>query len=162
MAFETTTTFPQAPRKPAGPLLDKERARHADLVGSFALNDANLNASHTQTPLVRKPRPTGTQASTPGETWFWGPEQGIGARVEAVTGGEERLRSERGMTEHMHVLARLHPAWFSKLDAIEPDLCAREDLEALIETAPTAFLAGFLYGKLTMRVQLDAIAQRGG
>jgi hypothetical protein len=166
--FETTTTFPHSPRELAAMApLNHEDVGHASLVGSFTLNpldDANLNVARNQPRPLRK-HAAALQPRAPRESWFHsvrGADRGLvsGKAVGRAEAGEVRQRDERGITEYMHVLARQHPDWFARLDAIDPDLASREDLEQMIETAPTVFLAGYLYGKLTMRVQLDAITRR--
>lgn len=54
-----------------------------------------------------------------------------------------------------------YPEWFDELDLIDVDVCTRSELDALIVSAPTQFIQGLLYGKLTLRIQLSSITGRG-
>jgi hypothetical protein len=60
----------------------------------------------------------------------------------------------------MHELSTKHPAWFELYDETLPDNAPRAEVVELMATAPTDFAIGLLYGKFTMRLELEAITGR--
>jgi hypothetical protein len=57
----------------------------------------------------------------------------------------------------MNDLARCHPEWMAQFDDVEPDIADLADLVMLLETAPSPFAQGLVYGKLTLRSQALAM-----
>lgn len=53
-----------------------------------------------------------------------------------------------------------HDEWFSRMDLVDADTCERAELLELLETAPSPFMRGYLYGKLTVRVEIAAMTGR--
>ena len=47
-----------------------------------------------------------------------------------------------------------HPDWYYYLEEVDPDLANREEMMDLLQSAPTPEAKFFIFGKLTMRIQL--------
>lgn len=62
----------------------------------------------------------------------------------------EKLRSE----------SLAHDGWFASLDLIDPDTCTKDELLEILASAPSPFTRGYLYGKVTMRVEMSALTGR--
>lgn len=44
-----------------------------------------------------------------------------------------------------------YPEWFGMFNQLDPDICTRDELLALMKTAPSEAYMGYLYGKFSMR-----------
>lgn len=63
--------------------------------------------------------------------------------------------------EKLSDLEHEYPDWFLAYDNAMVDVCAdRATIEALLDSAPTEFLRGMLYGKLAMRTQIAFLTER--
>jgi hypothetical protein len=71
-------------------------------------------------------------------------------------GGAEMARAHRSLME----LALSHPSWFDEFDGTDIDVCGVEQLVALLRTAPTEFVRGYLAGTLAMRVSISLMTGR--
>jgi hypothetical protein len=60
----------------------------------------------------------------------------------------------------MQLLRVKHPDWFELFDDILPDNAPRADVVELMASAPNDFAKGLMYGKFTMRVELEAVTGR--
>lgn len=52
------------------------------------------------------------------------------------------------------------PEWYASFEDCDPDLCPKDELMTLMDTAPTMEARMFLYGKLTLRQAISAITGR--
>lgn len=53
-----------------------------------------------------------------------------------------------------------HPDWFELFDDTLPDSAPRAEVVELMHTAPNDFARGMMYGKFTMRLELEAVTGR--
>lgn len=61
----------------------------------------------------------------------------------------------------LNQLREQHPDWFDEYDDAMVDVVAdRATMEALLESAPTDFLKGLMYGKLALRMQISNLTER--
>lgn len=60
----------------------------------------------------------------------------------------------------MQDLQARHPDWFELYDDTVPDNAPRADVVELLASAPNDFAKGLMYGKFTMRVELEAVTGR--
>jgi hypothetical protein len=62
--------------------------------------------------------------------------------------------------EEMQKLQQTHPLWWSDYDDAQMDIsCDRAVLEELLETAPTPFARGVVFGKIVFRQQIAALTE---
>ena len=52
------------------------------------------------------------------------------------------------------------PEWYAAFEDCDPDLCPKDELMQLMDSAPTMEARMFLYGKLTLRQAISAITGR--
>lgn len=76
------------------------------------------------------------------------------------TSSERVCEAIRKIEDRFQTLTTIYPEWFLDLETIDPDFCTRDELENLLLTAPTDFIEGMLFGKLTMRIQMAAFTGR--
>lgn len=61
----------------------------------------------------------------------------------------------------MNQLRQEYADWFAEYEDAGVDLEAdRQQMEALLQSAPTPFLKGMMYGKLAMRMQISNLTER--
>jgi len=60
----------------------------------------------------------------------------------------------------MRQLEREFPEWFAYFDETGPDVARREEVVELMATAPNAFALGLLFGKYSMRIEIESITGR--
>ena len=58
------------------------------------------------------------------------------------------------LIHRLELLNESHPEWYADLEKIDPDIASRRELMHLLETAPTDAARFFIFGKLTLRIQL--------
>lgn len=63
--------------------------------------------------------------------------------------------------QEMSDLRQDHALWFSEFEDIDPDTADVEDVLSLLQTAPSGFAKGLIFGKFTLRMQLAAVTGRG-
>ncbi len=54
-----------------------------------------------------------------------------------------------------------HPDWFFELELTDVDTAERSELAQLLASAPSDYLAGFIYSKILARMELAQMTQRG-
>lgn len=60
---------------------------------------------------------------------------------------------------HWEEIRKKSPAWYARYDDVMPDTAAsRSELAALWATAPTAFAAGVVYAKFSLRLEISVHA----
>lgn len=62
--------------------------------------------------------------------------------------------------QKMLELSSKFPDWYELYDETLPDNAPREEVVELLRTAPNDFAMGLLYGKFTMRLELEAMTGR--
>ena len=67
---------------------------------------------------------------------------------------ERDLEDVMKMTAKLKSFEESHPNWFADLDAIDPDIASRKELMHLLRTAPNDIAKFYIFGKLTLRMQL--------
>ena len=72
---------------------------------------------------------------------------------------DETLATER-CEKKMQELQRLHADWFELFDDTLPDSAPRLEVAELMLSAPNDFALGLMYGKFTMRLELEAMTGR--
>lgn len=60
----------------------------------------------------------------------------------------------------MHDLREHHGDWFELFDDTLPDSAPRAEVVELMMSAPNDFALGLMYGKFTMRLELEAVTGR--
>jgi hypothetical protein len=68
--------------------------------------------------------------------------------------------ARRAGIEQLKRESEAHDAWFAQLDLLDVDTCDKHDLLDLLICAPSPFMRGYLYGKITMRVEIAAMTGR--
>lgn len=74
----------------------------------------------------------------------------------ALVEREALERCDRKMQE----LSTKHPDWFELFDDTLPDNAPRSEVVELMQTAPSDFAMGLMYGKFTMRIELETMTGR--
>lgn len=92
------------------------------------------------------------------------------SELEAIMLGSVRGESGQLRVEHLGSMARGlsrlraevrdHSEWFDELDLLDADVCPQSDLRTLLSTAPTDYLRGYIFGKLSIRMQMAEITGR--
>lgn len=72
---------------------------------------------------------------------------------------DETLATER-CDKKMQELQRLYADWFELFDDTLPDSAPRQEVVELMMSAPNDFALGLMYGKFTMRLELEAMTGR--
>ena len=65
-----------------------------------------------------------------------------------------------GLFQRIIDLKDSYPDWYFYLEDVNPDLATRQQLMELIETAPTLEARYYIFGKLTLRMQLARLIGR--
>jgi hypothetical protein len=61
----------------------------------------------------------------------------------------------------MQELANSHPDWYADYEDAQADIgCDRDVLSQLLETAPTPFASGVVFGKILLRQQVASVTGR--
>lgn len=60
----------------------------------------------------------------------------------------------------MQDLQRGHPDWYELFDDTLPDSAPRQEVVELMMSAPNDFAMGLMYGKFTMRLEIEAMTGR--
>lgn len=63
-------------------------------------------------------------------------------------------------TQAMEAAMSADPVWANALDATDILVCPRDELIALLRSAPNAFAAGMIYGVFTMRQEVAMMTER--
>lgn len=71
----------------------------------------------------------------------------------------EMLATSRCDTK-MQEVQRIHADWFELFEDTLPDSAPREEVIELMLSAPNDFALGLMYGKFTLRLELEAITGR--
>jgi len=66
----------------------------------------------------------------------------------------------RSIDARLIALKETFQEWFDQFDHVDPDFCARIELEEMILSAPISFVEGILFGKLATRIQMTALSGR--
>lgn len=61
---------------------------------------------------------------------------------------------------HLSKLEREFPGWWARFDDTSPDTAPRAEVLELMTSAPNSFALGVLYGKYTMRLEINAMTGR--
>ena len=62
--------------------------------------------------------------------------------------------------EEMQQMQETHPRWWSEYEDAQMDIsCDRAVLEGLLQTAPTPFARGVVFGKIVFRQQIAALTE---
>lgn len=71
---------------------------------------------------------------------------------------EQDLQKELELIQNLfgaiNALKDTHPDWYFYFEDLDPDLASRRELIDLIESAPNEAARFYIFGKLTMRMQL--------
>jgi hypothetical protein len=62
--------------------------------------------------------------------------------------------------QKMNELKEQHADWFELFDDTLPDSAPRAEVVELMMSAPNDFALGLMYGKFTMRLELEAVTGR--
>ena len=81
---------------------------------------------------------------------------GENSSASALLEQEAMQRCDRKMQE----LSVQFPAWFELYDETLPDNAPREEVVELMRSAPSDFAMGLLFGKFTMRLELETMTGR--
>lgn len=81
---------------------------------------------------------------------------GDNVSASALLEQEAMARCDRRMQE----LMAQFPAWFELYDDTLPDNAPRDEVVELMSSAPSDFALGLLYGKFTMRLELETMTGR--
>ena len=138
-------------------LKDGLEALHPNWFDDFARADADLAAGCELASLVESaPHP-----------FLAGMAYGkLTMRIEiaAITGRRSEepvpISVHHEMSRSLERLEGLFPEWFDDFSRVDADFAARDEMLALMKSAPHPLLSGLLYGKLAMRIELRAITGR--
>lgn len=82
----------------------------------------------------------------------------------ATVGGHVDMSAERAALvrpeQEMDRLRQVHPGWYAAYDEAMIDTADRAVYVELLNTAPTPFAVGLLYGKFAMRMEIEQITGR--
>lgn len=73
---------------------------------------------------------------------------------------EFEVRAAALCLPQLRQLAAEHPLWMDQYDDADPNVCSPEQLWDLLESAPTEFARGLIYGKLSLRTDAAAVTGR--
>lgn len=60
----------------------------------------------------------------------------------------------------MQALQLAHPEWYEHFEDTFPDSAPRAEVVELMRTAPNDFAHGLMYGKFTLRLEIEAMTGR--
>lgn len=80
--------------------------------------------------------------------------------VAAPSYYEAEIMALQRCDQQMTALQKTHSEWYELFEDALPDSACRADLVELLASAPNAFALGLLYGKYTMRLEIEALTGR--
>lgn len=80
----------------------------------------------------------------------------LNAGSDSTTEGIALASCERKMNE----LQSLHPDWYELFEDTLPDNAPRAEVVELMLSAPNDFSKGLMFGKFSMRLELEAVTKR--
>lgn len=83
-------------------------------------------------------------------------DQQMNAGADNTTEGFALAACEKKMVE----LQVNHPDWYELFEDTFPDNAPREEVVELMASAPTDFAKGLMFGKFSMRLELEAVTGR--